>query len=165
MGSTRPASALTLHERGEGFVVSSWGSVFVTGIFGQPSDAMLDAIDRHEGALTKKHPDGITSIFVIHDVQLARPPTAEFKKASQALMEKYAPHLRGTAQVVIGGGFVASMIRTFITAVTMFGSSPVRTKAFASVGDAVRWMVQLPGQDPEIARTAAMLEAALTEMR
>lgn len=164
MVSGRPGRSLEIHQRGDDFVVGSWGSVFVTGILGPPKEEMLEAIDRHEGALAKKHPSGITSIFIIRDVQLSRPPTAEFKEASQALMEKYAPHLLGTAQVVLGGGFVASMVRTFITGVTMFGSSPVRTKAFATVGDAVSWMARLPGQDPEVGRDAAALEAALLEM-
>lgn len=155
---------LALHERGDHYVIASWRSLFVMVWYGGASLHALDAMERHEDRVLARHPDGITAFFVIRDIAITRPPGADVRERSEALLEKYAPHLRGTAQVIEGGGFKASMARTFLTAVTLFGRSKVRTKAFGDVRPAMKWVGGLPTQPAEIAEHAEPICAAIDRL-
>ncbi|HJL16236.1 MAG TPA: hypothetical protein RMH99_11305 [Sandaracinaceae bacterium LLY-WYZ-13_1] len=153
-----------VHERGENFVIGSWRSLFVMYWIGGPSLHALDRMEHHEDALLRRHPEGITSLFVIREIRITRPPTGEVKRRADELASKYFPHLVGTAQVVDGSGFSASMARTFLTAVTLFGRSQAPTKVFGDIGSATRWIGRLPSQDAGIAERAGELEGAVSAM-
>ena len=159
------ALRLRLHERGDHYVIASWRSLFVMIWYGGASLHALDAMERHEDRVLARHPDGITSFFVIRDIEITKPPGADVRERSAQLLEKYAPRLRGTAQVIEGGGFKASMARTFLTAVTLFGRSKVKTKAFGDTRQAMRWVGALPAQEAGVGERAEALCAAIDALR
>jgi hypothetical protein len=77
-------------------------------------------------------------------------PDADVRDASSRLMRELSPHLLAGATVIDGGGFWASAVRSFLTAVYFVARQPCPTKAFASVPEAADWLgpraQQIPSQ-------------------
>jgi hypothetical protein len=77
-------------------------------------------------------------------------PDAEVRDASSRLMRELSPYLLAGATVIDGGGFWASAVRSFLTAVYFVAKQPCPTKAFGSVEEACEWLgprvSQIPSQ-------------------
>lgn len=146
-------------ERGPDYVIGSIGTLFVTICRRAPRLAMLEAIDRTEGAFIARVRAPIRSLFILRDIALVAPPDAEFRAKSDYLMQKYTPSLVGTAQVIEGAGFGASLMRGFITGVTIVSRQKVPTRAFATVDAAVGWLAGLGVADPVLEDRAAIAAA------
>jgi hypothetical protein len=68
------------------------------------------------------------------------PPSAELRPMVARAMQECGERLTGTAFVVGTAGFQGALIRSVITAISLFAREPYPTKAFRSAPDAVAWM-------------------------
>jgi hypothetical protein len=75
-------------------------------------------------------------------------PSGDVREASGRLMRELTPHLLAGATVIEGGGFWASAVRSFLTAVYFVAKQPCPTKAFARIDEAAQWLGPRVGQIP-----------------
>jgi hypothetical protein len=156
--SSRPAAKLQLVERGKDYAIATVGSLYVQVCQRTTRLDLLEAIDRTEGAFLAKVGAPIRSLFVIRNIALTGPPDAAFRTKAAYLMEKYSPSLVGTAQVIEGSGFGTSIMRAFVTGITIVSRQKVPTRAFAALEPSLAWLAGLGTADPSLADRDALCD-------
>jgi hypothetical protein len=154
---TEPAAKVV--DRGPDFAIATVGKLYVTLCRGAPRLELLEAIDRTEGAFLANVGAPIRTLFVIREIRLTGPPDAAFRTKSAALMEKYSPSLMATAQVIEGVGFGVSIMRAFVTGITLVTRTPVPTRAFADLTSSLEWLCGTGKPDPLLADRATIVRS------
>ncbi len=145
-------------ERGKDFGIVTVGRLYVTICRGAPRIELLEAIDRTEGAFLAQVGPPIRTLFVIREIRLTGPPDAAFRAKSASLMEKYSPSLIATAQVIEGVGFGTSIMRAFVTGITLVTRQPVPTRAFADLGASLEWLGSVGAPDAALGNRSALAQ-------
>jgi hypothetical protein len=126
--------------------IGTFGNVYIMRVHGEITMSDLLAAHREHLALIAS---GKPSTCVLTIAQYNSPiPNAEVREASGRLMRELTPHLLAGATVIEGGGFWASAVRSFLTAVYFVARQPCPTKAFARVEEASQWLGPRVGQIP-----------------
>ena len=112
---------------------------------GQVSTTSLEKTNQIEEALIGQH-GRISVIGIITDLG-GGVPSAELRKASADAMKRFAPHVRGTALVVLAEGAKAVLFRTFLAGFTLLIDFPSPMKIFKTLNDSVAWVQRMEGQD------------------
>ena len=126
-----------------------FGSLLVMVWRGTVTPESLAKTNDVEEALIRQH-SHISVIGVITDMG-GGTPSGELRKASAEAMKKFAPHVRGTALVVIAEGAKAVLFRTFLAGFTLLIDFPSPMKIFKKPSDGIAWLRGLTGQDPVFA--------------
>jgi hypothetical protein len=122
--------------------VARCGMFNVTLVRGAITSEFLDASMREGKAMARRYPNGIASLtLVMHGVPI--PNEALRAQSAQAARDSQA-WVRAGASVVKGDGFGASVVRSFLTAVTLFSSGPPR-RTFSEAATAVTWLSNVHG--------------------
>ena len=126
--------------------IGTFGNVYIMRVHGEITMPDLLAAHREHLALIGQ---GNPSTCVLTVAQYNSPiPNAEVREASGRLMRELTPHLLAGATVIEGGGFWASAVRSFLTAVYFVAKQPCPTKAFARIDEAAQWLGPRVGQIP-----------------
>jgi hypothetical protein len=67
------------------------------------------------------------------------PPSAELRPIVARGMQECGEQVAGAAYVVVTAGFQGALIRSAVTAISLFAREPYPTKTFRAVPDAVAW--------------------------
>jgi hypothetical protein len=151
--------AASVVDRGPDFAIATIGGLYVTLCRGAPRIELLEAIDRTEGAFLARVGPPIRTLFVIREIRLVGPPDAAFRAKSAHLMEKYSPSLVATAQVIEGVGFGTSIMRAFVTGITLVTRTPVPTRAFADLTTSLDWLCSTGVPDPLLSDRASIVKS------
>jgi hypothetical protein len=117
--------------------VARFHMVNITLIRGAVTSEFLDASMREGRSLALRYPNGVGSLTLVM-MGVPIPNEALRARASEAAKESQA-WLRAGASVVKGAGFGASVVRSFLTAVTLLTSGPPR-RTFSEPSPAVSWL-------------------------
>ncbi len=154
---------LVITDRTDGIVTAHWGPLYLPLFLDSASMASLSVMDREEGALLRRHPDGITVITLVPELPLAAMPSDVRAKVAE-MFGRYAPSLRGAATVIAGSGFFPSLIRSIVSGAALASRSRVPQKSFSRIDDAIDWAAELPGQPASVASERAEIVDALNRM-
>lgn len=121
------------------------GSLMVAHYSGRTTTAVLEELDRQQEALAKRYPR-LSTLTLIGQAGMER-PEEQVRERSLALGKKYEEVVRGSAIVVTTRGIGAVMVRTFLSAFFLLNKSKMPMKVFASVGEALKWLHTLDGDD------------------
>lgn len=116
---------------------------------GRSSMPALDALDRLQEGMVKKHPK-ISTLSIIPQVGEMMHVEAGVRDRSLALNEKYEPYLRGSAIVITARGLGAVMVRSFFSGFFLLTKSWAQMKTYSTIGDGLSFVQGLPDQDPSI---------------
>jgi hypothetical protein len=133
--------------------VGVFANVYIMRVHGEVlMDDLLAAHKQHLALIA----GGRESTGVLTIAQANAPiPKADVREASGRLMRELTPHLLAGATVIEGGGFWASAVRSFLTAVYFVARQPCPTKAFGRVEEAAAWLGARVGQIPSQVTGAA----------
>jgi hypothetical protein len=121
------------------------GSLMLAHYTGRTTPAMLDELDRLQDALVKRY-TRISTLTLIGQAGMER-PEEQVRDRSLALSKKYEDVVRGSAIVVTTRGIGAVMVRTFLSAFFLLNKAKMQIRVFASVGEALKWLHTLDGDD------------------
>ena len=141
-----PSDAPRIALQTPAMTIGIFANVYFMRVHGEITMPDLLAAHREHLALIAS---GKTSTCVFTIAQANAPiPSADVREASGRLMRELTPHLLAGATVIEGGGFWASAVRSFLTAVYFVAKQPCPTKAFARVEEAAQWLGPRVGQIP-----------------
>ncbi|MEZ4336890.1 MAG: hypothetical protein R3B82_09705 [Sandaracinaceae bacterium] len=150
---------LVITDRTERIVTAHWGPLYLPLFLDSATLDALEVVDREEGALIRRHPDGITVVALVPELPLA-PLPAGLRDKTAEMFGRHAPGVLGVATVIAGRGFFPSLIRSIVSGAAMMSRTRVPQKTFAEAESAIEWAAQLPRQRPEIAgERSAIVEA------
>jgi hypothetical protein len=115
---------------------------------GQIQAGVLAKTNAIEDALVKQF--GKVSVLGVITNLAGGIPNAELRQAGADAMKHFQPFVRGTALVVASEGAKAVLARTFLAGMTLLINFESPLKASRTLGDALGWVMQLPGQDPAL---------------
>lgn len=90
----------------------------------------------------------------LSSISIAPPKVEKFDDETRAAMKEQqvqtAGMILGTAVVIPGGSLSALVVRTIVSGVNALSKSPVPTKTFGDVKEALAWLQTVPGQSADI---------------
>jgi len=141
----------------------TWANIYFMHLFGELDATSLRAAHEVHLALLKRYPQG-TGVMAISEANTAI-PGSDVRDLSSRLMRELSPDLRACATVIPGGGFWASAVRSFLSAVYFVAKQPCPTRAVATVEEGALWLGPRAGQIPsQIVGAAHQVMAAASEV-
>jgi hypothetical protein len=107
----------------------------------------LRALVRSQEALVERH-GRISTLAVVRPFKHLCRPDPEVEDLERELVTTFSPRSVGTAVVIEGSGAAAAISHVARARLLPHCASP--NEAFGRVADALRWLAQLPGQDPAL---------------
>ncbi len=126
--------------------VGTWANVYFMHVFGELDAASLCAAHEVHISLIERCPQG-TGVMAISETAIPI-PGADVRDLSSRFMRELSPNLRACATVIPGGGFWASAVRSFLSAVYFVAKQPCPTRAVATVEEGALWLGPRAGQIP-----------------
>jgi len=126
--------------------VGTWANVYFMHVCGEFDVKDLRAAHEVHLALIERCPQG-TGVMAIGEMNTAIPGT-EVRDLSSRFMRDLSPHVRACATVIRGGGFWASAVRSFLSAVYFVAKQPCPTRAVATIEEGALWLGPRAGQIP-----------------
>jgi hypothetical protein len=108
-------------------------------------------------SLSATYPRNSNVTLVMGNTEL---PGADARASLEVLTAQYAPAIHSVALVIDGGGFWASMIRSFLTGLHVLRGNGYRCKAFATPTDAASWLLPPHNADTGVVLTDDELKSA-----
>ncbi|MBL8949964.1 MAG: hypothetical protein JNK82_04250 [Myxococcaceae bacterium] len=134
-----------------GVKVGKLGSVLVSVWRGTITPQLVEQVNALQGQLIKEHGD-ITAVGVLTG-QSSGVPSEELRQASIMAMKRFQAHVRGSALVIATSGVKAMLARTFFAGLSLMLSPSSPHRAFRTVEEAMRWLVE---HDPRLDLGAAI---------
>jgi hypothetical protein len=106
----------------------------------QPTLAFFNAWTRAMQQLADADASKIASLTII-DSSGARPPDDTSRKAIRQAFARHSAKICAFAYVVEGEGFAAATIRAAVSLITMAERHPFPLRVFATVADAITWVL------------------------
>lgn len=126
--------------------VATWSNVYFMHVFGELTvEDLREAYQVHVDLLAR-NPQG-TGVMAICAPNTAI-PGAEVRELSSRLMGELGSNMRACATVIYGGGFWASAVRSFLSAIYFVAKQPCPTKAVATIDEGAAWLGPRAGQIP-----------------
>ncbi|HKU38024.1 MAG TPA: hypothetical protein VJR89_07755 [Polyangiales bacterium] len=103
-----------------------------------PTVEHVEAFMALAASLTVTYPKSSNVTLVLRNTEL---PGTDAKAALEVLTAQYARSIHSVALVIEGGGFWASMIRSFLTGLHLLRGNGYRCKAFGTPSETTDWLL------------------------
>ncbi len=143
-------------ERRSQLHIAHGGSVLIAE-FGAATVADLDALQVHQASTARKQGGKITMMSVVDVTGTAGRIEDDVRKKSVEAVRQLGPICLGSASLVLDPGLRGTVVRMFMAEFHLASKTPFQQKTFSSLDDALKWMMQLPGQNEDPGRLSSEL--------
>lgn len=106
---------------------------------GEATVASVELLDRLCRAQRERHPQGASGVHILVPGKMQL-PTAEARAALVRMNIEYASWIGAIALVLAGRGFLASAIRSVVTATRVLGSREFELRILSSITEVIEWL-------------------------
>lgn len=120
------------------FLFGAYHNVAVCAWAAQATTTAVSRLGHVVGSISRTHPEGMSMLHVV--LEGAGVPEAETRDALVALATARAERVASVAVAVLGSGFWASAVRSFVTGVRIACPRGFELAIHATIGEAVAWL-------------------------
>lgn len=157
-----PTSLILLDSEPGEFAYYAWHNIMIACWSKQATGAAVERITRVREALGRKHPEGVSVVYLIGSE--AGLPTSEARAGARDLMARFQRQRACLAIVVKGEGFGASAMRAAIAGARLLVGGQFEMRVCSGVEEVVDWLPPLHESATSTRIAPAQLEAVLQEL-
>jgi hypothetical protein len=154
---SQPESGLVISYAAPGCVIAHVRNMTFSAWDAAPTVEHVEAFMALARSLSATYPRNSNVTLVMRNTEL---PGADARASLEVLTAQFATAIHSVALVIDGGGFWASMIRSFLTGLHVLRGNGYRCKAFATPSEAAPWLLPPHNAETGVALTEHELKGA-----